>query len=660
MVMRVYAHQMRSRDDDATLVRRLQAGDERAFEAIFKRHQAPLLSYCRHMLSSQDEAEDALQQAFVKAHQALLGGTAPRELRPWLYAIARNCCLSAIAARRSTAPLEEQTAVARGTVGGGLPPRGPARARRRHRPAARGPALGAAAGRARRPPPPGDRDDRGVRGEQGQGADLSGAQLAARRPRRAQHPLPGDSRTALRRARRRTAPRALAPAPAAVRGLPRLPARARRPAPVARGRAAGRAQRRARGGDPRTRGGTRGRGARHRHAGGAGAGRGARRRAAEPPRAGAPRPATAAVGAGASAGGGTGIGTLLGGGLVTKLAVGGAVVALATAGAVTVHNREAHAAPADPSTRWPIFARRRPWARTAGNGDADRDRRLRRARPGLARASLALDGSTGPAGPTSPASLTEPSGLGSADALLTSTGSVAPSAAAPGSPAAARGERYRTESGRHGQALRGALRQHARSAARRSYAARPSSAAGPCSAGGRSCGAGRRCYAASAWHAGAPGVKRSNRNSLRSSPLAQPIVCAGAGAYPASQRRPRPELGRGRAARELHREKRSQEARKPGKPKRRRQEKPKKPGKRRKPRKRKKPRKPKKRKKPGKQEKPKKPRKPKKPGKRRRRSQGSKGSQEFEGSHGKTSASEGSDSERQKHNRPTFEVAGQS
>ena len=55
MVMRVYAHQMRSRDDDATLVRRLQAGDERAFEAIFKRHQAPLLSYCRHMLGTQDE-----------------------------------------------------------------------------------------------------------------------------------------------------------------------------------------------------------------------------------------------------------------------------------------------------------------------------------------------------------------------------------------------------------------------------------------------------------------------------------------------------------------------------------------------------------------------------------------------------------------------------
>src|ERR1700690_4076474 len=106
--MGVYADQMHPRAADATLVRRTQSGDERAFEAIFKRHHAPLLSYCRHMLASQDEAEDALQQAFLKAHQALLGGTAPRELRPWLYAIARNCCLTAIAARRPTAPLEDQ------------------------------------------------------------------------------------------------------------------------------------------------------------------------------------------------------------------------------------------------------------------------------------------------------------------------------------------------------------------------------------------------------------------------------------------------------------------------------------------------------------------------------------------------------------------------
>ena len=86
-----------------------RAGDERPFEAMFKRHHAPLLSYCRHMLGDRDEAEDALQQTFIRAHRAMRGGTKPREVRPWLYAIARNCCLSAIAARRPTAPLQDHT-----------------------------------------------------------------------------------------------------------------------------------------------------------------------------------------------------------------------------------------------------------------------------------------------------------------------------------------------------------------------------------------------------------------------------------------------------------------------------------------------------------------------------------------------------------------------
>jgi RNA polymerase sigma factor (sigma-70 family) len=92
--------------DDA-LVQRTRAGDEASFETIFKRHHRALLSYCRHMLGDRDEAEDALQHAFIRAHKALARDAPPRELRPWLYAIARNCCLSAIAARRPTTEIEE-------------------------------------------------------------------------------------------------------------------------------------------------------------------------------------------------------------------------------------------------------------------------------------------------------------------------------------------------------------------------------------------------------------------------------------------------------------------------------------------------------------------------------------------------------------------------
>ncbi len=84
----------------------MRTGDASAYEAIFRRHHQPLLSYCTHMLGGRDEAEDALQQAFIRAHRALLGPSPPRELRPWLYAIARNCCRTALAGRRPDAELD--------------------------------------------------------------------------------------------------------------------------------------------------------------------------------------------------------------------------------------------------------------------------------------------------------------------------------------------------------------------------------------------------------------------------------------------------------------------------------------------------------------------------------------------------------------------------
>ena len=99
---------LRRSPSDATLVARVRTGDVGAFEAIFRRYQPPLLSYCRHVLGNQAEAEDALQQAFIRVHRAITAGSPPRELRPWLYTIARNCCLSAIACRRPSARLDDR------------------------------------------------------------------------------------------------------------------------------------------------------------------------------------------------------------------------------------------------------------------------------------------------------------------------------------------------------------------------------------------------------------------------------------------------------------------------------------------------------------------------------------------------------------------------
>src|ERR1700754_5087314 len=85
--------------DDRRLAARVGAGDEAAFAALYERHHAPLLAFCRHMVGSREDGEDALQQTFLRAHRALEAGRVPDNVRPWLYAIAPNGCRTLWAAR---------------------------------------------------------------------------------------------------------------------------------------------------------------------------------------------------------------------------------------------------------------------------------------------------------------------------------------------------------------------------------------------------------------------------------------------------------------------------------------------------------------------------------------------------------------------------------
>ena len=85
---------------DEKLVEQIRRGNEAAFEAVYDRHHRGILSFCRHMLGSPDEAEDAVQQVFISAYDALRADQRDIRLKPWLYAIARNRCLSILRARR--------------------------------------------------------------------------------------------------------------------------------------------------------------------------------------------------------------------------------------------------------------------------------------------------------------------------------------------------------------------------------------------------------------------------------------------------------------------------------------------------------------------------------------------------------------------------------
>jgi RNA polymerase sigma factor (sigma-70 family) len=92
---------------DEELVRLVRAGDERAFECIYDRHHRGILSFCRHMLGSREEAEDAVQHTFISAFRDLAGSDKPIQLKAWLYTIARNRSLSILRARREERALDD-------------------------------------------------------------------------------------------------------------------------------------------------------------------------------------------------------------------------------------------------------------------------------------------------------------------------------------------------------------------------------------------------------------------------------------------------------------------------------------------------------------------------------------------------------------------------
>jgi RNA polymerase sigma factor (sigma-70 family) len=97
---------------DERLVDHVRRGDASAFEVLFDRHSAGVLAFCRHMLGSAHDAEDAVQQAFIAAH-ADLHRRMERDIhfKAWLYTIARNRCLSMLRARREE-PSEDLQLVA--------------------------------------------------------------------------------------------------------------------------------------------------------------------------------------------------------------------------------------------------------------------------------------------------------------------------------------------------------------------------------------------------------------------------------------------------------------------------------------------------------------------------------------------------------------------
>jgi RNA polymerase sigma factor (sigma-70 family) len=89
---------------DSRLVDLVRAGNDRAFEAIVLRYHRPLLRHCRRLLPA-GRAEDAVQQALLRALEAMRADNRELQLGPWLHRIAHNTAIDSL--RRMDSHWEE-------------------------------------------------------------------------------------------------------------------------------------------------------------------------------------------------------------------------------------------------------------------------------------------------------------------------------------------------------------------------------------------------------------------------------------------------------------------------------------------------------------------------------------------------------------------------
>jgi RNA polymerase sigma-70 factor (ECF subfamily) len=86
--------------EESSLIAALQAGDAAASGRLVNRYHGLLFGLCMRMLGHRQDAEDVLQETFLRAIRAIRGFDDRKSLRPWLLGIAANRCRTALARRK--------------------------------------------------------------------------------------------------------------------------------------------------------------------------------------------------------------------------------------------------------------------------------------------------------------------------------------------------------------------------------------------------------------------------------------------------------------------------------------------------------------------------------------------------------------------------------
>jgi RNA polymerase sigma-70 factor (ECF subfamily) len=87
-------------DQEAIWVQEARAGDRAAFARLVERFQRPVYNLAYRMLGNPHDAEDAAQEAFLKAYRALAGYDPSRSFSTWLLSITAHHCIDRLRRKR--------------------------------------------------------------------------------------------------------------------------------------------------------------------------------------------------------------------------------------------------------------------------------------------------------------------------------------------------------------------------------------------------------------------------------------------------------------------------------------------------------------------------------------------------------------------------------
>ncbi|GMR11362.1 MAG: sigma-70 family RNA polymerase sigma factor [Anaerolineae bacterium] len=89
-------------NDERALIAAAVDGEDDSFSKIVERYQKPVYNLCYRLLGNHGDAEDASQEAFMKAYKGLEKYDPRRPFISWLLAIAYNQCIDQLRRRRVT------------------------------------------------------------------------------------------------------------------------------------------------------------------------------------------------------------------------------------------------------------------------------------------------------------------------------------------------------------------------------------------------------------------------------------------------------------------------------------------------------------------------------------------------------------------------------